>query len=621
MAAGIALLWGVVYLCWRASFTWHGAQLGLFGVLFASEVVGWLTLASFAFLAWKIPRSERPAIGWRPTVDVFVCTYDEAPEILTATLIGCDRLRYPHRTWVLDDGRRPEMRDLAARFGAGYMERATNEHAKAGNINHALGGTTGQVILILDADHVPQPDLLDATIGYFDDPSVALVQTPHDFSNRDSFQHFDVDRHAQSMFFEVILPGKERHNGVFWCGSAALVLRRALEDIGGIATETIAEDFHTSIRLHKAGWRTRYHHETLVQGLAPHDLDSFLLQRDRWARGNLTVLRTPESPIIASGLSLKQRASYLSSLLGYFLPYQRLAQIAVLVTMLTTGMVPFRATPWQLVILWGTWMLLEARASSLLCRRETTLWDGSYSSLLTMGIYSRAVLGLLRPIGRSFSVTPKDGVDTGGWRAVARLRLVLVIGSAVAAAMTLRLLTMVGLIWLPPLGTFPSLVGLALAGWELALITLALVRVAHRHQIRHHYRVPVALAATLNDAIVRLVDLTPTGAGIIGPVPMEPGSQTGLHLDLPLSGGKVRSMRLRFTVASCQEVSGRSWRMGGSLDVTSEADREALIDHCQLVGARWRLIGSGHLVDVPIVADRVNRHLRRSHGTEAVAGR
>lgn len=230
------------------------------------------------------------------------------------------------------------------------------------------------------------------------------------------------------------------------------------------------------------------------------------------------------------------------------------------------------------------------------------------------------MLGLLRPIGRSFSVTPKDGVDTGGWRAVARLRLVLVIGFAVAAAMTLRLLTVVGLIWLPALGTFPLLVGFALAGWELVLITAALARVAHRHQIRHHYRVPVALAATLNDAIVRLVDLTPTGAGIIGPVPMEPGSQTGLQLDLPLSGGTVRSMRLRFTVASCQEVSGRSWRMGGSLDVTSEADREALIDHCQLVGARWRLIGSGRLVDVPIVADRVNRHLRRSRGSEAVAG-
>ena len=148
-------------------------------------------------------------------------------------------------------------------------------------------------------------------MGYFDDPSVALVQTPHDFGNHDSFQHFETGRHDQSMFFEVIMPGKDRHDGAFWCGSAAVILRHALEGIGGIATETVAEDFHTTIRLHGQGWHTRYHDETLVQGLAPHDLASFLLQRDRWARGNLAVLRTPENPVVAPGLTVKQRASYL----------------------------------------------------------------------------------------------------------------------------------------------------------------------------------------------------------------------------------------------------------------------------------------------------------------------
>ena len=204
----LGLLWGLVYLVWRAWDTGQGAQPVMFWLLYASEVFGLVMLASFSFLAWRVPLTHRPAIGWRPTADVFVCTYDEGLDVLGATLVGCDRISYPHTTWVLDDGRRREVRQLAERFGANYLSRTTNEHAKAGNINHALSRTGGQLILILDADHVPQPDILDATVGYFDDPAVALVQTPHDFGNHDSFQHFETGRHDQSMFFEVLMPAR-----------------------------------------------------------------------------------------------------------------------------------------------------------------------------------------------------------------------------------------------------------------------------------------------------------------------------------------------------------------------------------------------------------------------------
>ena len=239
-------------------------------------------------------------------------------------------------------------------------------------------------------------------MGYFDDASVALVQTPHDFGNHDSFQHFETGRHDQSMFFEVIMPGKDRHDGAFWCGSAAVIRRQALEGIGGIATETVAEDFHTTIRLHGQGWHTRYHDETLVQGLAPHDLATFLLQRDRWARGNLSVLRTAENPLIAPRLTLKQRASYLSSLLAYFVPLQRLAMLAVLVAMLVSGRLPLHATLWQFCVFWLPWMVLNLVASALLCRGQASLWDGAYSNLLTTEIFTRAAFVLVHPFRTSF---------------------------------------------------------------------------------------------------------------------------------------------------------------------------------------------------------------------------
>ena len=595
LLGAVALAWGAVYLVWRLLDTGKGAEPVMFWLLYASEVFGLVMLASFAFLAWRIPVPHRPAIGWQPTVDVFVCTYDEGLDVLGATLVGCDRINYPHTTWVLDDGRRPDVRHLAERFGARYLSRPTNEHAKAGNINHALGRTNGQLLLILDADHVPQPDILDATVGYFDDPSVALVQTPHDFGNHDSFQHFETGRHDQSMFFEVLMPGKDRHDGAFWCGSAAVILRHALEGIGGIATETVAEDFHTTIRLHGQGWHSRYHDETLVQGLAPHDLASYLLQRDRWARGNLAVLRTRENPMVASGLTLKQRASYLSSLLAYFVPMQRLAMLAVLVAMLITGRLPLHATLWQFGVFWLPWMVLNLVASAVLCRGQASLWDGAYSTHLTSEIFIRATFVLVHPFRASFKVTPKDGIDDGGWSAIRQLRLVLVTGVVLAGAVVARSLALAGLIHLPPLRGLAVVAGLVFGAWELTLIGASLWKVSRRHQFRHHYRVPVEIAGVVNRTLVRVVDLTPGGAGIIAPGPIEVGSEVKLHLDLTDVRGDVHGVELRFTVRSCRPAPDLGWRMGGTLTPVRELDGERLIEHCHVVTTRARLLESGHL--------------------------
>jgi cellulose synthase (UDP-forming) len=594
--AVVALLGGAVYLAWRLIDTRQGSQPVLFAVLFACEVFGWLMLATFTFLAWRIPVSRRPSIGWRPTVDVYVCTYDEGVDVLGATLVGCERIAYPHTTWVLDDGRRPEVRELAERMDARYIARTTNEHAKAGNINNALPQTEGQLILILDADHVPQPDILDATVGYFDDPSIALVQTPHDFGNHDSFQHFETGRHDQSLFFEVIMPGKDRHDGAFWCGSAAVILRHALEGIGGIATETVAEDFHTTIRLHSQGWHTRYHDETLVQGLAPHDLATFLLQRDRWARGNLAVLRTRENPLVAPRLSLKQRASYTASLLAYFVPLQRLAMLGVLVTMLISGLVPLHATLWQFCVFWVPWIALEMAASTVLCRKQATPWDGASSHLLVTEIYTRAVFSLVHPFRASFSVTPKDGVDHGGWEAVKQLRAVVAMGVVVAGAVVVRCLALGGVVALPALGDLAVGAGLAFALIELTLMVAVVVKVSRRRQIRRAYRVPVEVAGVVQGTLVRVVDLTPGGAGVVGPRPLELGTEVALELSLPMVDGEIAPVRVDFTVCSTREAPGLGWRMGGTLTPVSESDGRALIEHCHVVSSRNRLTESGRLV-------------------------
>ena len=585
--AGAALVCGAIYLVWRIGWSGNGASPGLFVVLLAAELFGWVSLGLYAFLAWSLPPVQRPPRPAEvPSVDVFVCTYDEAVRIVEPTLIGCRAIPVPHTTYLLDDGRRPEMAELAARLGAHYVTRPDNAHAKAGNINHALPETRGELILMLDADHVPLPDILDATLGYFADPEVALVQTPHDFSNRDSVQHTKTTRHEQSMFYDVIAPGKDRHNAMFWCGSATVVRRSALESVGGVLTDTVAEDFHTTIAMHALGWRTRYHPETLVQGLAPHDLAGFLLQRARWARGNLAVFRTKQNPMICRGLSPKQRISYFASLFNYFAALQRVALIAVLTTMLVSGWLPMHASPAVLIALWLPWSVLAFTATIALGRSTLGPFDSTRYGIMTMGINIRGVLALFSPDAGAFKVTPKEGIDEGGLKVLRLLGLVSTAGFVLAAAWLLRLLAVVGVVSLPAMSTFVVVVSLGFGAWELACIAKVLVPLARRRQYRARYRTPIQAPARIAGTATRveLETLTPQGLSFIGNAQFAPQDTLRLHVTLPGYGDDTHDVSLPVEVRSCRSAadSGTFTTGCGIVDVDA-ATRELLIECCDVV--------------------------------------
>ena len=433
------LLRALGLLAWRIGWSGQRTNLALWGCLLAAESYGAWNLATLIWLTWDVRARPRPMPQREHSVDVYICTYDEPVAVLEATLSGCSLLSYPHTTWLLDDGARPEIAELAARWGARYMTRPDKSHAKAGNINYALPRTEGELVLVLDADHVPMPDALETLVGYLDDPHVALVQTPHDFSNHDSIQHYALGRHEQSVFFSAICAGKDRHNSAFWCGSGALIRREALLSIGGVATETIAEDFHTTIKLHKRGWRTHYDERIFAQGLAPHDLASYLLQRDRWARGNLAVFATPESPLRARGLTFAQRLSYLASLTGYLAGPVRLLLLGVLTAVLWSGALPMRISPLALVTLWGPATLLMAMGGSALCRGEQSSGEAVHYELCTAEIFTRALRCVFRPGRTTFKVTPKEGVDRGGWESLRQFRLLIAIAVLLCVGLVLRM--------------------------------------------------------------------------------------------------------------------------------------------------------------------------------------
>ncbi len=247
------------YLWWRTFHTVNLDALYLSIPLLLADYLGFAFFLLFGFNLWSKVRRFAPPPQASLTVDVFIPTYDEPDEILKPTILSALAMDYPHRTYVLDDGHREGVRLLCEELGVDYLSRPTNEGAKAGNINAALKVTHGEYIAIFDADHAPFKSFLTELLGYFKDPNVALVQAPQAYFNLDSFQHAAAGPHKnkpwheQSVFYDQIMPGKDRMNSAFWCGSSAILRREALESVGGVNTLTVTEDMHTAMGLH-AEW-------------------------------------------------------------------------------------------------------------------------------------------------------------------------------------------------------------------------------------------------------------------------------------------------------------------------------------------------------------------------------
>jgi cellulose synthase (UDP-forming) len=600
-----ALLWGVGYLTWRIGWSSEGASPLAFAMLLVTEIYGLWALGTLAWFSWSRPRAKRPHPTPGRSVDVYVCTYDEPTEVVAATLAGCRALTYPHTTYLLDDGRREGMRELAELAGAEYLTRPDNSHAKAGNINAALGRTAGELVLMLDADHVPMPDALDAMVGYFDDERMALVQSPHDFFNHDSAQHYAVGRHEQSLFYRVVCPGKDRHGAAYWCGSAALIRRQALLEIGGVATETIAEDFHTTIRMQRHGWESRYHDEVLVQGLAPHDLDGYLLQRDRWARGNLAVFTLPESPLRARELRPLQRLSYFASLAAYLAPPMRLLLLATLGLVLWTGLLPMKISVVALAALWLPYLVLNLGAGSALARGYMKIGETAHYEMLTMEIYTRALRCIVRPGHTAFKVTPKQGTGGGGIESVRKLRLVLVCAAVLGIGTLLRLLDLAGV---GPLSDLPGIAAVIvplLGLFELRRIVRTLAAVGRRQQRRLVYRfegdAPAECYAESGHVGGRLVDASAAGVGLVLDAPLEVGAKPAVLLQLEDAAGTSHEVAAQVEVRSCREAESR-FLVGATITEIDPAARMRLMEWCYVVCNHERL--RGHRPATPQALER-----------------
>lgn len=586
LVALAALAAGAVYLVWRWGFTIDGADLWLAIPLAVAETYGLLMLVLLTFSCWRLAaRPARAPIAGR-RVAVLVATFDEDEDVLRPTVVGARAIRndVEPEVWVLDDGARGWVREMCDELGARYLSRsAPRLHAKAGNINHALDHVNAEFLVTLDADHVPRPELIERMLGHMADPRVAIVQAPQAFYNR-GFGHpreeDDPLRNEQSIFFDVICRGKDRHGAAFWCGCPSVIRREALVEAGGVATATVVEDAHTSLRLNAAGWRVAYHNEVMALGLAPEEIGAFAVQRGRWARGSLQMLRL-DPPMFKRGLTMSQRLEYTASCLHFLKGPQRLIGLMIPPIVLATGAIPIAAAPLLYLMIFAPQLVLIPVASKALTRGHYRLIEGERYSVVRMEPYLRALAALPRGRGGGFKVTPK-GARAGRSPVVRALRLPIAIACLTVAAVLYQ--TAAQLFDLP--GRLTAGAADVTIVWALVNVALIAYTVAWARGVQHRrrsHRFPVAAHAAysagdgeLPSLAGRIEDLSQHGARLTVDDRREPGER--LRLVLLLDDGPVEMVGTVATVAPNPD--GEGYMVGFDFDALDAPVVDAIVAWC-----------------------------------------
>jgi len=462
LVVGILLVLTVRYLIWRSLSTLNLSTPlnGVFSLgLFLLELLLLISSIIQLILLFRVRdrRAEADHLSvnvldgsFTPTVDILIPTYNEPEFILRRTLIGCQAVDYPHKTvYLLDDTRRPEIKALAAELGCKYMTRPDNRHAKAGNLNHAIAQTQGDLLVVFDADFIPTKNFLTRTVGFFQDKQVALVQTPQTFYNPDPVARNlgleEVLTPEEEVFYRQIQPFRDAAGGVICSGTSFVVRRSALLEIGCFFTESLSEDYFTGIRLSAQGYRLVYLNEKLSAGLAAENVAALALQRLRWAQGTLQAFFITANPLTIRGLRPLQRLAHLEGLLHWFTSISRLGFLLIPLAYAFLGVIPIRATPADSLYYFLPYYLVQITATSWLNHRSrSALLADIYSLILCFPLALTVIQVMLNPFGKGFRVTPKGGTSdrfTFNWRLAFPL-IVMFGASAISLWVNLGVYTM-----------------------------------------------------------------------------------------------------------------------------------------------------------------------------------
>jgi cellulose synthase (UDP-forming) len=423
---GFAILIQLTYIIWRVLFTipTRNAVGFFFGVLlFLAELVAFVQSTTHRLMFMKDyeqPEKSLDEFDELPTVDILIATYNEPVSILRQTVAAAASQRYPKdkfKVYVCDDGHREEVRQLAEEYGAAWSVRDEHVHAKAGNLNNCLENyASGELFLVLDADMIAKTTFLERTVGHFIDPNVALVQAPQVFYNPDPFQNnlqlYDAIPNEQDFFMREVMTRRSAFNAVLNVGTNALFRRSAIDEIGLIPVGTITEDMATSMLLQAKGFKTIFINETLAMGLSPDTFSDYVIQRDRWCRGNIQVMKK-WNPLTLPGLSFMQRLIYFDGVLYWFFGLQKIIYNLGPILFLLTGIPIFYADVFTMLMFFVPTYYIASLVFTMFSHKSRTYaWAHIYESALAPYLFLSAFSELLFARKAGFSVTPKG--EAGG---------------------------------------------------------------------------------------------------------------------------------------------------------------------------------------------------------------
>ncbi len=540
------------YLWWRVTQTLPiGPQFDTWdlflssGLLFAEFYAYVILLFGYVQTAWPLGRKPVPLPenedSW-PIVDVFIPTYNEPLKVVRPTVLAALSLDWPKdklRIHVLDDGRRAEFKTFCDSVGVAHVTRGDNKHAKAGNINAALKHTSGELVAIFDCDHIPTRSFLQLTVGtMMADPTVSLVQTPHHFFSPDPFERnlgtFRKVPNEGELFYGLIQDGNDFWDASFFCGSCAVLRRTALEEIGGIATETVTEDAHTSLRMHSRGWTSAYINIPQAAGLATESLSAHVGQRIRWARGMAQIFRV-DNPFLMKGLKAGQRVCYANAMMHFFYGLPRLIFLTSPLGYLLLGADIIAAQGWMVLAYAAPHVILATVTNSALQGKfRHSFWSEAYETVLALFILWPTLLAFINPKLGKFNVTAKGGIVNRDYfdKDIAKPYYVLFLLNAIGFA--------VGMVRFFTDAEHADTV-LLNVGWttyNLLIIGCALAVASERRQVRRSVRVRVRLPAMLRRAAggptYDVMTLDVSDGGIATELPPGLDVQTGDKIQIVL---------------------------------------------------------------------------------------
>ncbi|WP_313683878.1 UDP-forming cellulose synthase catalytic subunit [Pantoea sp.] len=498
------------YLWWRYTETlnWDDPLSLAFGLLLiGAETYSWtvLVLGYFQTL-WPLNRQplSMPAdISSWPSVDILVPTYNEPLSVVKPTIyaaMGIDWPRDKLTIYILDDGTRDEFREFAATVGVQYVVRPTREHAKAGNINHALKTRCrGDYVAIFDCDHVPTRSFLQLSMGWFlQDHQLAMLQTPHHFFSPDPFERnlgrFRQTPNEGSLFYGLVQDGNDTWDAAFFCGSCAVLRRSALDEIGGIAVETVTEDAHTSLRLHRRGYTSAYIRIPQAAGLATESLSAHIGQRIRWARGMVQIFRL-DNPLFGKGLKLVQRLCYANAMLHFLAGIPRLIFLLAPLAFLLCHAYIIYAPALAIAIYVLPHMLHTSLTNSRIQGRwRHSFWSEVYETVLAWYIARPTTVALFNPHKGKFNVTAKGGL-------VEKRHLDWVITKPYMILVLLNLAGIVMAFWRMAYGPSNEIltiwVSLVWVIYNMVILGGAVAVSVEARQIREAHRVEIAMPAAI----------------------------------------------------------------------------------------------------------------------------